>query len=84
MPNNKKIIGSTLIIGVGVFVAVVIVVLAIPRFEKTDRLKTGVADTGVIAIVLGEKITANEKDKLSGLILGPLLERYAKENKIEP
>lgn len=41
-------------------------------------------DANVIAVVLGKKITAGEKDQLNGMIFGALLEQYAKDNKIEP
>ncbi|HKS16404.1 MAG TPA: hypothetical protein VJU16_03775 [Planctomycetota bacterium] len=41
-------------------------------------------DPNVIAVVLGKHLTLEQKDKLSGLILGALLEKYAKDNKIEP
>lgn len=68
----------------GVLAAVVMVVLVISCFAQTDGPKAEVPDTHVIAIVLGKKITANEKDKLDGLIFGALLQQYAKDNKIEP
>ena len=41
-------------------------------------------DANVIAVVLGKKITAAEKDQLNTLIFGALLEQYATDNKIEP
>lgn len=41
-------------------------------------------DKDVIAVVLGKKITVKDKDKLSGLIFGALLEQFARKNKIEP
>ncbi len=61
----------------------VIVVLAGQCLAQTDRPKVAAADSNVIAIVLEKPITGNEKDKLNGLILGALLERYARDNKIE-
>jgi hypothetical protein len=42
------------------------------------------ADTEVIAVVLGQEITAAEKDRLSGLVLGSLFREFAEENGIEP
>ena len=42
------------------------------------------SDQHVIAVVFGKKITAKEKDKLNGRIFGALLERFARDNKIEP
>lgn len=41
-------------------------------------------DKDVIAVVLGKKITINDKDKLNGLIFSALLEQFAEDNKIEP
>ncbi len=41
-------------------------------------------EKGVIAEILGKKITIEKKDKLNGLIFGVLLDRFAKANKIEP
>lgn len=38
----------------------------------------------VIAEVLGKKIKMSEKDKMTGIIFGSLLEQYAKGHKIEP
>ena len=40
--------------------------------------------TNVIAVVLGRPITASETNELRGIILGSLLEKFAKENRIEP
>ena len=42
------------------------------------------SDSDVIAVVLGEEITVEDKDRLDGLIFGALLEQFAKDNKIEP
>lgn len=68
----------------GMVAAVVVVGLAVSCFAQIERSEAEVQDTHVIAIVLGKKITANEKDKLNGLIFGALLQQYAQENKIEP
>ncbi len=38
----------------------------------------------VIAVVLGKKLTLKDKDKLGDIVLGVLLEQFAKDNKIEP
>ncbi len=38
----------------------------------------------VIAVVLGKEVANAQKDRLNGMILGQLLERFAKENKIAP
>lgn len=38
----------------------------------------------IIAEVLGRKIRMSQKDAMVGIIFGSLLERYAKEHKIEP
>ncbi|MBI3815356.1 MAG: hypothetical protein HY279_12955 [Nitrospinae bacterium] len=46
--------------------------------------QTSPADKDTIAVVLGKPITVKDKDNLNGLIFGALLEKYAKENKIEP
>ncbi|MBI2441160.1 MAG: hypothetical protein HYV35_07310 [Lentisphaerae bacterium] len=68
----------------GMFATVVIVVLTVSCFAQTAHPKSEATDSNVIAIVIGKKITAREKDKLSGLIFSTLLQQYAKENKIEP
>lgn len=51
---------------------------------QTDKPETTDAENRVIAVVLGKKLTVKDKDNLDGLIFGALLERFAKENKIEP
>ncbi|MBI4972622.1 MAG: hypothetical protein HZC16_02255, partial [Candidatus Omnitrophica bacterium] len=51
----------------------------VPAFSQK-----GPADKDTIAIVLGKPITVKDKDNLNGLIFGTLLEKYAKEKKIEP
>ena len=67
-----------------ILAALVTFALAVPCIAQTERPKQEEADTKVIATVLGKKITAGEKDQLSGLIFGSLLEQYAKDNKLEP
>ncbi len=44
------------------------------------------AETGpaVIAVVLGTKITEDQKENLSGVIFGTLLRQFAEQNQIEP
>ncbi|WP_367359054.1 hypothetical protein [Syntrophus sp. (in: bacteria)] len=67
-----------------VIAAVVTFVLAVSCFAQTDSTKAGATDTNVVAVVLGKKITAAEKDKLNELIFDSLLQQFATENKIEP
>lgn len=66
-----------------VFAAVVTILLSLTGFAQTDSPKTGATDTDIIAVVLGKEITVREEDNLDGLILGQLLQQFAKENKIE-
>jgi hypothetical protein len=62
---------------------VTLLVAGVSSFAETNY--PGVSpNADIIAVVLGEKLTINDKDKLSGLIFGALLEQFAKENKIEP
>jgi hypothetical protein len=63
---------------------IVTVLLATSYFALSDPPTVGETDKDVIAVVLGKKITVAEKNKLRGIILGTLLERFAVENKIEP
>ena len=65
-------------------VVVVTAMLTVSCFAQTERPKTDEADANVIAVVLGKKITAAEKNKLNGVIFSALLEQFATENKIEP
>ncbi len=62
----------------------IIIGLASSGVAQTKHVNAESADTKVIAVVLGENITVNEKDKLSGKIFNALLQQYAKENQIEP
>ncbi|MES2476903.1 MAG: hypothetical protein V4640_14060 [Verrucomicrobiota bacterium] len=41
-------------------------------------------DSETIAVVLGKEIQVEEKERLSGLVFGALLDQYAKDNQIEP
>lgn len=67
-----------------ILAALVTFALAVPCIAQTERPKQEASDFSVIAMVLGKKITAGEKDQLNGLIFGSLLEQYAKDNKLEP
>ena len=62
---------------------VTLLVAGVLSFAETNQPSV-LPNTDVIAVVLGKKLTINDKDNLSGLILGALLEEFAKENKIEP
>lgn len=63
---------------------VFIAAFAIPVSSQTDQSKAPERENETIAVVLGKKITLKDKDKMNGMIFGTLLEKYAKENKIEP
>ena len=69
--------------GTCTFTAAIVASLAVSCSTQTDRSKVKSADTNVIAVVLGKKITAEEAENCDGLIFGALIARYAKENKIE-
>ncbi len=58
--------------------------LASYDLAQAEPVKVEGADTNVIAVVLGKKITAKEKDQLNGIIFGTLLQQYAKKHRIEP
>ena len=45
---------------------------------------SGNSENKIIATVLGKEITAQDKGRLSGLIFGTLLHKFATDNKIEP
>ncbi len=51
---------------------------------QTDSSAAKTSMTNVVAAVLGKPISAGEIKDLNGLIFGPLLERFAKDNNIEP
>ena len=46
--------------------------------------QVGPLEKEVIAVVLGKEITGKDKHRLSGLVLGELLEQFARDNRIEP
>ena len=45
---------------------------------------SGSSDKKVIATVLGKEITAQDKDRMNGLIVSALIQKFAKDNRIEP
>ncbi len=51
---------------------------------QTDSSAAETTKTNVVATVLGKQILAGEGKDLNGLIFGPLLGRFAEENKIAP
>lgn len=57
---------------------------AISAVSQTTKPNDGGGDKETIAVVLGQEIKIEEKDRLNGRIFGALLDQYAKENKIEP
>lgn len=57
-----------------------LLVAAVPH---AGRAEDAGAETNVIAVAFGEKITADRKADLSGIIFGGLLRRYAAEKRIE-
>lgn len=58
--------------------------LTLTCFAQTNRPQPVARDTNVIAVVLGRPITASETNELRGIVLVSLLEKFAKENRIEP
>ncbi len=60
------------------------ILLTASGWAQPNRPAPEPADTIVIAVVLGKNITAKEKENLSGLILGALFGKYAKEHNIAP
>ncbi len=65
-------------------IAILLVMSFAAGAAYAETIQATDADKNVIAEVLGKKITVAEKDKLNGLIFGTLLEKFAKDNKIEP
>jgi len=61
-----------------------IAAFVVPVLSQTDQSKAPERDKETIAVVLGKKIIVQDKDEVSGMIFGALLEQYATENKIEP
>ena len=64
--------------------AVILAAAAHQSQAQQDEKDSPASKTKVLAVVLGQEVAADEKERLSGLIFGQLLERFAKENKIEP
>lgn len=67
---------------IAIFV-VTLLVAGVLSFAEANQPSVS-PNTDIIAAVLRKKLTINDKDNLNGLILGALLEEFAKENKIEP
>jgi len=63
---------------------VALLALALSCFAQTSRPQPVAKDTNIIAVVLGKQIIASETNELTGIILGSLMEQFAKENRIEP
>jgi hypothetical protein len=53
-------------------------------YAQTSQPSVKDEEKDVIAVILGKKIMAKDKDKLDGIIFGSLLEQFAKQNNIEP
>lgn len=53
-------------------------------YAQTNQPPPPAAREEVIAVVMGRNIAAKDKEKLLGLILEPILDKFAVENKIEP
>ena len=66
---------------VGAVTALMVLSAACGSEEPSSQARPK-ADT--IAVVLDREISVKEADKLEGLILGTLRDRFAKDNKIEP
>ena len=67
-----------------VMTLVALLVATVFCIAQEDKQKKVPADKDVIAVVLGRNITANDRDRFDGLIVGALFESFARENKIEP
>lgn len=65
-------------------ITILLVMGLVARVAYAEAPKAMDSGTDVIAVVLGKKITAQDGNKLNGLIFGALLEKFAKDNKIEP
>jgi hypothetical protein len=65
-------------------IAIVLMLSLVAGAAQAQPQPTGDSDTKVIATVLGKEITAQDKDRLGGLIFGTLLEQFAKDNTVEP
>ena len=65
-------------------IAILLMLSLVAGTAYAQTSTTGDSDNKIIATVLGKKITTKDKDRLTGLIFGTLLDRFAKDNKIEP
>lgn len=65
-------------------IALLVVFLLIGEVAADQSSRAEIPEKDVIAVVLGKKIPVEDKDRLSGLIFGALLERFVRDNKIEP
>ncbi len=65
-------------------IALVVVFLLIGEIAADQSPRAETPEKDIIAVVFGKKIPVDDKDRLSGLILGALLERFVRDNKIEP
>ena len=63
---------------------IAVVVLTASGVAQINPPQSTGTNVNVIAVVLGKPITADQSNALNGLIVRPLLEQFAKENKIEP
>jgi hypothetical protein len=63
-------------------ITVLLVMSFVPGATYAETTKA--MGTDIIAVVLGKKITTKDNNKLNGLIFGALLEKFAKDNRIEP
>ena len=66
------------------FLTVTLLTLTLLCVGQTPRPQPEDTGAKVIAEVLGKPITARETNNLTRLILGSLLDQFAKENRIEP
>ncbi len=63
----------------------VVLALFVGTFQTSAQGQIyAVSQEKVIAVVLGKEITSRDAYRLNDLIMGPLLEKYVKENKIKP
>lgn len=62
----------------------VLVMILIVEVLFTQIVWSDEVNKDIIAIVLGKKLTIDDKDRFNGLIWGSLLDQFAKDNNIEP
>ena len=65
------------------FIAILLVLSFVAGTVYAQNPPPRKSDKKVIATVLGKQITARDKDRLNGLIFGTLLEKFARDNKID-